>query len=88
MSAELETLDQLLGGDMSLETIRGLYSDDQHFAKGIHALLANGDVRLLACDGVEVPTWQWRRLFVEGGIASEITRFRLSMTAQGIRKVT
>jgi len=38
MSLQLETLDQLLCGDMPLQIIRGLYPDDSTFAVGIHAL--------------------------------------------------
>jgi hypothetical protein len=34
-SAEMETLDQLLGGEMLLSGIRRLYESDQSFARGV-----------------------------------------------------
>jgi hypothetical protein len=82
MSLELETLDQLLGGDMPLAVIRGLYPDDETFAVGIHALLRNGDVRLF-CEETEVPQWRWRELFQAGGVDEEMPRLRLEITDQG-----
>ena len=82
MSLELETLDQLLGGDMPLAVIRGLYPDDKTFTVGIHALLRNGDVRLF-CEGKEVPQWRWRELFQACGVTEEMPRLRLEITDQG-----
>jgi len=35
MTPELETLDQLLGGDLSLAIVRQLYSDDEAFKRGV-----------------------------------------------------
>jgi hypothetical protein len=46
-SPEMETLDQLLGGEMRLTIIRQLYDSDQSFTRGTHRLLQSGDVRLL-----------------------------------------
>lgn len=87
MSAELETLDQLLGGDLPLQIIRDLYPDDETFAKSLQALLRNGDVRLLM-DGVEVPQWRWRELNDRSQLMLELPRFRLAATDQGARRVT
>jgi hypothetical protein len=88
MSPELETLDQLLGGDLQLSVIRGLYPDDQTFAHSIHSLLRNGDVRLLSDDGADVPPWRWRDLFILGGVTGELLRLTLVLTEQGIRRVS
>ena len=88
MSFELETLDQLLGGDMPLAVIRGLYPDDKSFAGGIHALLRCGDVRLFSDDGSEVPRWRWRELFDAGGFQHEMHRLRLDITNQGADRVS
>ncbi len=44
MSAELETLDQLLGGVLSLAVIRNLYPDGDAFRRGVFGLLSSGDV--------------------------------------------
>jgi hypothetical protein len=88
MSLELETLDQLLGGDLPLAVVRGLYPDDQTFAQVIHALVRGLDVRLLTIDGRIVPRWQWRGLFVEMRVLHRLPQFRLSITEQGARKVS
>jgi hypothetical protein len=58
MSPELETLDQLLGGDLPLIIIKQLYADGAAFARGVQGLLDGGDVQLLSDDRVEVPRWQ------------------------------
>ena len=81
MSPELETLDQLLGGDLPIGTLRKLYPDSGSFNHGIVGLLNNEDVRLLASDGSEVPSWRWRELF--HGEASADQGFVLSLTDKG-----
>jgi hypothetical protein len=86
LSPELETLDQLLGGAMSLAVIRGLYSDDASFAQSVHALLRAGDVQLIS-KGVQVPQWRWRELFTEGRVFPELSQFELAATEQGVRRV-
>ena len=58
MSPEPETLDQLLGGDLPLGVIRGLYPNADAFSKGVLGLLTCGDVKLIFA-GVDVPRWQW-----------------------------
>ncbi len=60
MSAELETLDQLLGGALSLAVIRNLYPDGEAFRRGVFGLLSSGDVCLLMIDQTIVPSWRWR----------------------------
>lgn len=82
MSPELETLDQLDGGDLPLAVIRGLYPDDAAFARGVHALLKEGKVQLLS-DGTEVAEWRWRELFEAGEVVSELGRLKLALTEQG-----
>ena len=87
MSAELETLDQLAGGDLRLSIIRGLYPDDSAFTLGVLGLLSCGDVRLLTADAIEVPAWRWRELFAEGSVLKELDRYLLTVTDQGAKKV-
>lgn len=87
MSPELETLDQLLGGDMSLEIIRGLYPDDPAFMKGIEGLLSCGDILLLDHDGTAVPQWRWRRMFADGTIMDQLGQFTASLTDQGAKRI-
>ena len=87
MSLEMETLDQLIGGDMPLAVIRRLYADDQHFAKAIHGLLLSGDVRLRAPDGGDIPQWRWRELFIAGAVFREMPDLRLAITSQGAQRL-
>lgn len=87
MSPELETLDQLLGGDLPLSTIQSLYSNVNAFRHGVHELLKSGDVRLLTAQGDEVAEWRWRELFVEGAIAEQSEDFRLEITDQGSKRI-
>lgn len=63
---ELETLDQLLGGDMPLTVIAKLYSSPESFRTGIGGLLACGDVLLLEANGNAIPSWRWREVFETG----------------------
>jgi hypothetical protein len=87
MSAELETLDQLLGGDLPLKVIRNLYPDEEAFRQGVLGLLSCGDVCLLMSDQTPVPGWRWRELFVAGKVMHELGDMKLSLTAQGTRRV-
>jgi hypothetical protein len=87
MSSELETLDQLLGGNLSLNVVRMLYPDEEAFSRGVLGLLSCGDVRLLATDGAEVPRWQWQELFVDGAIRGKLEQLQLQITDQGIQRI-
>ena len=88
MSPELETLDQLLGGQLALSIIRNVYPDDEAFRQGVHGLLNTGDVRLLTSDGSEVPAWRWRELFVEGAVMEQLDLLSLDITGDGAKKIT
>ena len=87
MSAELETLDQLLGGDLPLKVIRNLYADEEAFRQGVLGLLSSGDVCLLMRDQKQVPPWLWRELFGAGKVTHELGDMKLSLTAQGTRRI-
>jgi hypothetical protein len=84
MSPELETLDQLLGGDMSLTVIRGLFENHDRFARAIAAMLDAGEVRLVDSDGTELPGWRWREVLAA---ETEAGDFWLSITDAGARRV-
>ncbi len=88
MSPELETLDQLFGGDLPLSVVRGFYPDDGSFMQGIHGLLKSGDVRLATQEGVEVPSWQWRELFVDGTVLQAMPTLRIDLTQHGARRIS
>ncbi|HTD21075.1 MAG TPA: hypothetical protein VK738_00310 [Terriglobales bacterium] len=87
LSLELETLDQLLGGDLPLTLIRELYPNAQAFMQGTFGLLSNGDVRLLTIDEAEVPKWRWRELFVNGVVMNELENMKLKITDKGAKRI-
>jgi len=88
MSPELETLDQLLGGDLPLKVIHELYLDDDHFRRGVSGLLSSGDVKLLNVDESEVPAWRWRELFGAAAVMNDdLPNMKLRITAQGARRI-
>ena len=86
-SLELETLDQLLGGELSLAVIRGLFTDSKHFVRALQGLLSSGEVQLVANHGVEVPKWRQRELFVNEPVTIESSDLKLRITEQGLRRI-
>lgn len=84
---ELETLDQLLGGDLPLTIVVQLFPTKEHFTRGVLGLLSCGDVLLLDASGTEIPQWRWRELFEKDKVFEELQAWRLSLTSQGARKV-
>ena len=81
MSPELETLDQLLGGDTLLSVIRMDYPDRPRFLRGMMGLLNSGDIRLVG-DGLEIPKWRWQAV-LEG----EGDRILVSLTKAGAARI-
>lgn len=81
MSPELETLDQLLGGDMPLPVIRSLFESDAKFVAGISALLRAGEVKLLSADET-IPKWRWSEV-----LAVPESQFRLAITVLGVQRI-
>ena len=87
MSPELETLDQLLGKDLSLGIVVRLYPDAAAFRRGVVGLITGGDVRLFTDDDVEVPSWRCRELFADGTVMYELESMKLRITPQGARRI-
>lgn len=87
MSPELETLDQLLGGDLPLVVIATLYPTPEAFDKGIQGLLSSGDVLLFDSDGNQIPAWQWREVFSPSLQTGQVIRFRLRITPKGAKRI-
>jgi hypothetical protein len=85
MSPELETLDQLLGGDLTLAIVRGLFETDERFVRAVLAMLDAGEIRLYA-NGVEVPRWRRRDMLSAPG-QSGLAEPRLTITEAGARRV-
>ncbi len=82
MSPELETLDQLLGGDLPLPVIRGLFADRDRFILAITAMLDAGELRLVEADGEDVPQWRWRDV-----LNFNATSTRVAITAAGAKRI-
>ncbi len=87
MSPELDTLDQLQGGNMPLSVVRLVYPDDQRFASSIHAMLVCGDVSLRDERGELIPSWRWRELFSDGVWIGDQSRLSLELTEQGSQRI-
>jgi len=86
MSPELETLDQLLGGELSLAIVRKLFPDDERFLRGIRSLLFCGDVSLLSADGSNLTNW--RELLTAPVTPIQLNGLKLRITDQGIRTIS
>jgi len=82
MSPELETLDQLLGGNMPLSVIRRLYIDQSAFEVAIVSLLNGGDVRLFSASQ-EIPRRHWK-----DALRSRTDPCTLSITQQGVERIS
>lgn len=87
MSPELETLDQLLSGDLSLAIIQRVYPNIDAFKRGVLGLLNGGDVCVLEADGAIVAEWRWRELFGENSAPYDPAKLKLRLTAQGAHRV-
>ena len=85
MSPELETLDQLQGGDMKLSIIRMIFPDHSRFVRGISAMLGVGEIRLRTADGKDVPRGKWSEVLAQG--ADEQAAIVLSITDAGARRI-
>ena len=88
-SPEIETLDQLLGGELSLTVIRRLFPDQGTFAQGTMGLIATGDACLVASAGGDVPLWRCSELFADPRfLEKDLDKFQLRITDQGVRRIT
>jgi hypothetical protein len=87
MSPELETLDQLLGGNLPLETILPLFPSQEAFESGVLGLLTCGDVVLTTLEGAEVPHWRWHELFCDRIAFQQREHLRLKITPEGTCKI-
>jgi hypothetical protein len=88
LSPELETLDQLLSGDLPLSVIRPLYSDVEGFKKGLLGLLSSGDIELMSADRTIIPKWRWVDLFGERSVVEDLQSFRAKITREGAKRVS
>ncbi|WP_144054608.1 hypothetical protein [Rhodopirellula europaea] len=87
MSPELETLDQLQGGDLPLNTVRGLFKDAGHFRRSITSMLDAGDVILLDQESQTVPRWKHAEIFGQPAGHSTLQSYRLSLDDAGAARI-
>jgi hypothetical protein len=87
MSPELETLDQLISGELPLLVIRRLFADDEWFVQGILAMLESGQVRLLAQDSSDVPAWRRRDALAATLSGDGGAEYGLALTSQGAKRI-
>jgi hypothetical protein len=81
---ELDTLDQLQGGPLSLSIVRQIFRDESRFAYAIQKMLADGDIQLLDADGIEVPKWQWRNVLE---ISEGAPKYTFAITDRGAKRI-
>jgi hypothetical protein len=86
MSPELETLDQLLSGPLPVVVLRRLYDSDEHFVRGIAAMLHVGEVRLLE-NGTNVPSFRWQSVLEPSEREGRTEKLELEITDAGLRRI-
>lgn len=87
MSPEIEVLDQLLGGDLPLSVVVDLFADEVHARKAISAMVESGQVELLE-NGTPLPLWRLREVTSQEHSLRTETRYQLSITEAGAKKVS
>jgi hypothetical protein len=87
MSSEIEVLDQLLGGDLPLGVVVGLFADEAHARQAITAMVQSGEVEVLE-DGAPLPLWRLRELTSQEHSLRTGTRYQLSITEAGAKRVS
>lgn len=87
MSSALEVLDQLLGGNIPLRVVAGLFPDNQRCHQTIDALLEGGEVQLLDAAGAPVPLWRYRELERRAELWAAGAAYQLAITDIGANRV-
>jgi hypothetical protein len=88
MSPELEVLDQLLGSDLPLDVIAGLFPDQDHCRQSIQAMLFDGQIKIVDAEGVAIPDWRYRELQFQPDFWASGTPYRMSITDFGAERVS
>jgi hypothetical protein len=84
--AELETLDQLLGGPMSTSAIRSLFKSTDDFVTCVTAMLYGGELKLRA-DDKEVAQYHWAAVLRLSEGDARTQRVELEITDAGARRI-
>jgi hypothetical protein len=79
-SPELDTLDQLCGGPLSLNVVAMIFSDDARCAHSLERMVDDGHVYLMTRDGELVQRWQLRELFQD---REAWDRYTVNITTKG-----
>ncbi len=87
MTPELEVLDQLVAGDLSLAIIADLFPDQYRCRQAIGAMLKAGEVCILGERGQALPAWRYRELEDAPDTWSKATAYRLSSTDAGAKRL-
>jgi hypothetical protein len=83
MTQELEVLDQLLGGDLPLNVIAGLFPDREHCQRAIAKMFQAGQILILDSSGNPIAFWRFRELKAQPETWAVGTQYRLSITEAG-----
>ncbi|MDG3006722.1 hypothetical protein [Paludisphaera mucosa] len=86
MSPELETLDQLLGGELPLVVVRGFFDEGERFEKAMAAMLCVGEIRLLI-EGGEIPHRRWAELLAAARDQKCPAGVWIDITDAGIQRI-
>jgi hypothetical protein len=63
MSPELEMIDQLLGGDLSLPVVRGFFPDDDRARRALANYVSKGVVLFITDKEGVLPKWKCEEMF-------------------------
>jgi hypothetical protein len=86
-SSELETLDQLLGGDLVLTVVRSFYGNDDKFVAGVLGLVGNRCATVVHA-GRAVPEWKVAEILRQPIIPEILSQHALSITEHGASRVS
>jgi len=87
MTPEIEVLDQLLGGDLPLNVIAGLFPSLSLCQTALSSMVLDGQVNVLDPSGSVIPAWRLRELWAECESWRAGTEYRVTVTDEGARRV-
>ena len=82
MTPELEVLEQLSDGPLSLAVLRSLFQSQSRFHTAIVAMLADRQIVLRNSSGTTIPEWQWQA--VMSAEPAELTTIQVAITDRGL----
>jgi hypothetical protein len=85
MSPELELIDQLLGGDLPLPVVCGLFTDDDRARRALRSYVSKGVISLTTGKEGVLPQWKCDELFRDAEPLAEHVEIRVLLTREGAR---